>query len=130
MSRRAHPVAVASLVGVFAYQGLVPKLWRCDDAEVALWREMGLPEPTARRVVRVVGAGEMGFAAVTALRSGRRWPFVIAMAAMPALATASTRADRSSLGRAFNPGSLGIAVVGLAAVALITRTTDNAPAPQ
>jgi hypothetical protein len=46
---------------------------------------------------------------------------VVALAAMPTLAVGAARSDRSILSRAFNPGSLGIAVAALAGVALVTR---------
>lgn len=117
----AHAAAVAGLVGVFAYQGLVPKVWKVDDGEVALWDGLGVSRPIARKLVRAVGVAETGFALTTAARSGKRWPFVIAMATMPALAIGEAKADRSVLAKAFNPGSLGIAVVALAGVALATR---------
>lgn len=47
--------------------------------------------------------------------------FAVALAAMPALAIGTAKADRSILSHAFNPGSLGVAVAALAGVALITR---------
>jgi hypothetical protein len=117
----AHATAVAGLVGVFAYQGLVPKVWKVDRDEVAIWQGLGLSGSHARKLVRAVGAVEAGFAIATAARSGKRWPFVIAMAAMPTLAIGAATSDRSILTRAFNPGSLGIAVVALAGVALATE---------
>ncbi|MGF1597584.1 MAG: hypothetical protein ACFCVK_11755 [Acidimicrobiales bacterium] len=43
------------------------------------------------------------------------------MAAMPTLAIGAAKSDRSILTKAFNPGSLGIAVAALARVALATR---------
>jgi hypothetical protein len=121
----AHAAAVAGLVGVFAYQGVVPKLWKADGDEVALWEGLGLTRSTARAAVRVAGGVELAFAGVTAARSSRRWPFVVAGAAMPVLAAGAARSDRSVLSRAFNPGSLGIAVAALAGVAL--ATTDGRP---
>jgi hypothetical protein len=117
----AHATAVAGLVGVFACQGLVPKVWKVDHDETAIWQGLGLSLPLVRKVVRAVGVGEAGFALVTVARSDRRWPFVIAMAAMPALTAGAAKSDRSLLTKAFNPGSLGIAVAGLAGVALATR---------
>ncbi len=48
----AHASAVAGLAGVWLYQGLVPKLWRVDAAEVAVWRRLGMGEAGARRAVR------------------------------------------------------------------------------
>ncbi len=117
----AHAAAVAGLAGVFAYQGLVPKVWKVDDSEVAIWCGLGLPEPAARRVVRAVGAVEAGFAVATVAAADKRWPFVISLAAMPTLAIGAAKSDRSILTKAFSPGSLGIAVVALAGVALATR---------
>ena len=117
----AHASAVAGLVGVFAYQGLVPKVWKVDGDEVARWRGLGLSESHARTLVRTIGAVEAGFAIATATRSAKRWPFVIALAAMPTLAIGSATTDRSVLTKAFNPGSLGIAVMALAGAALATR---------
>lgn len=117
----AHAVAVGGLAGVFAYQGLVPKVWKLDKDEVAIWMGLGLPRRRAAQVVRTVGAVEATFAAVTLARSNKRWPFVIALAAMPTLAIGAAKANRSLLTKAFNPASLGLAVAGLAAVALTTN---------
>lgn len=121
----AHAAAVAGLAGVFAYQGLVPKLWKLDCDEVAIWQGLGLPRNHARRVVRAVGAVEAGFAVATVAAANKRWPFVIALAAMPTLAIGAAKADHSILTNAFNPASLGIAVAALAGVAL--ATTDGRP---
>jgi hypothetical protein len=134
----AHAAAVAGLVGVFAYQGLVPKVWKLDADEVALWRGLGLSAQTARRTVRAVGAMEAGFAVATVTAADKRWPFVVSLVAMPTLAMGAATSDRSILSRSFNPGSLGIAVVALAGVALATqkgrpsgrRPLREAPDPQ
>lgn len=117
----AHAVAVAGVAGVFVYQGLVPKLWRLDSGEIAIWQGLGLSSAGARRTVRAVGAIEAGFAVAAVTASNKRWPFVAALAAMPTLALGAARADRSLLTKAFNPASLGLAVAALAAVALATR---------
>jgi DoxX-like family len=117
----AHAIAVGGLAGVFAYQGLVPKVWKLDGGEVAIWRGLGLPDRQATRVVRAVGAVEAAFAVATVARSSKRWPFVIALAAMPTLAIGAAKADRSILTKAFNPASLGLAVAALAGVALATK---------
>jgi hypothetical protein len=121
----AHATAVAGLAGVFAYQGLVPKVWKVDSGEVAIWEGLGLQPGAARRVVRAVGAVEAGFAVATLAASNKRWPFAIAIAAMPSLAIGAAKADRSILTRAFNPASLGVAVAALAGVAL--ATTEGRP---
>ena len=121
----AHAAAVAGLAGVFAYQGLVPKVWKLDVGEVAIWQGLGLPQSHAKQVVRAVGAVEAGFAVATVAAGNKRWPFVIALAAMPTLAIGAAKADSSILAKAFNPASLGIAVAALAGVAL--ATTDGRP---
>jgi hypothetical protein len=120
-----HAAAVAGLAGVFAYQGVVPKVWKLDRGEVAIWQGLGLPSDHAKRVVRAVGAAEAGFAVATVAAANKRWPFVLALAAMPTLAIGAAKADRSILTSAFNPASLGIAVAALAGVAL--ATTDGRP---
>lgn len=117
----AHAAAVGGLAGVFAYQGLVPKVWKVDVDEVAIWNGLGVSPGSARKVVRAVGAIEAGFAVAAVAASDKRWPFVISIAAMPTLAIGAAKSDRSILTKAFNPGSLGIAVVALAGVALATR---------
>jgi hypothetical protein len=119
-SSAGHTLAVAGLAAVFAYQGLVPKVWKVDAGEVQLWRAAGVSDDRARLLVRCVGVGEASFAVATVVRSDRRWPFVVAMTAMPVLAAGASAADRTVLTHAFNPGSLGIAVAALAGVALAT----------
>ena len=116
----AHAIAVAGLAGVFAYQGLVPKLWKTDPGEVALWEAYGVPRPRATQIVRAVGVAEATFGIVTLARQNQRWPFVIALAGMPAVAVAATTTDRSLASKNFSPISLGLAVVALAGVALAT----------
>lgn len=117
----AHAAAVGGLAGVFAYQGLVPKVWKVDGDEVAIWRGLGLSRRRARRAVRAAGIVEAAFAAATVARSNKRWPFVVALGAMPTLAIGAAKADRSILTKAFNPASLGIGVAALAGVALATN---------
>jgi hypothetical protein len=116
----AHAIAVAGLAGVFGYQGLVPKLWKTDPSEVALWEAYGVPWPRATQIVRAVGAAEATFGIVTLARWNQRWPFVVALAGMPAVAVAASVTDRSLVGKNFSPVSLGLAVVALAGVALAT----------
>lgn len=121
----AHAAAVGGLGGVWLYQGLVPKLWKVDRGEVSPWQRVGLSEPRARKAVRAAGAAEVAFAVVTVARSHRRWPFAATAMAMPLLAVAAAKADRSALTRAFNPVSLNWAMTALAGVAL--ATTEGRP---
>jgi hypothetical protein len=70
----AHGIAVAGLAGVFAYQGVVPKLWKRDPGEVAIWQGLGLAERRATRMVLVTGAAEATFAVVTVAERNHRGP--------------------------------------------------------
>jgi hypothetical protein len=121
----AHAAAVSGLAGAWLYQGLIPKLVAVDEQEVGIWRSLGLGRSNARRAVRAAGVIEVAMAAATVARSHRRWPFIVSAVAMPALAVGAARRDRSLLTKAFNPGSLGLAMAALAGVAL--ATTDGRP---
>lgn len=122
----SHAVGVAGLVGVWLYQGLVPKLWKVDAGEVALWQHTaGLTVSAARSAVRVAGALEAAFGLVILANSNRRWPFVVTALSMPALAAGAWVADAPSFSRAFNPASLNWAVAALALVCL----TNHADRP-
>jgi hypothetical protein len=116
----AHAAAVAGLTGVWLYQGLVPKLWRVDDGEVAIWRTLGLADSRSRRAVRVVGAAEVAIGRATVAGRRHRAVFLATAVAMPVLAIGAGAADRGSLTRAFNPVSLNWAAAALAVVAAAT----------
>ena len=75
--------------------------------------------------MKTAGALELVFAGTTLATSNKRWPFVATLIAMPALAVGATKADRSSLTRAFNPASLNFAMASLAAIAI--ATTNGRP---
>jgi DoxX-like family len=118
----AHGASIAGLAGVWLYQGLVPKLWRVDSGEVALWMSaLGLGRRAARGGVRAAGIAEvvMGVAAIA--RARQRWPAVVTAVAMPLLTTGAWRADRNVITRAFNPVALSTAMVAMAITALATR---------
>jgi hypothetical protein len=121
----AHAVAVSGLAAGFAYQGLVPKILKLDAREIAIWRSFGVAPHHARRAVRAAGAAEVALAAAMVARSNDRWPFALALAAMPTLAIGAAKGDRSLFTEAFNPASLGLAVAALAGVVL--ATTEGRP---
>lgn len=118
----AHAAAVAGLVGIWMYQGLVPKLWGVDGSEVDMWRHtIGLGDTAARVAVRAAGAAEVAFGLVTIAKAARKWPFVATAVLMPVLAATAWKADRRSFRRAFNPASLNWAMVALAVAALASH---------
>ncbi len=121
----AHAMAISGMAGVWLYQGIVPKLWKSDAGEVAIWEGLGLSRRGATRVVRATGLAEVGFAAMTVTLASRRWPFVLTAAAMPVLATGAALTDRTAMTKAFNPASLNLAMAALAGVAV--ATTEGRP---
>lgn len=116
----AHATAVAGLAGVWLYQGVVPKLWKVDSGEVAIWRGLGLGPSAAPVAVRAVGVVEVALGLATIAGRHRKGFLAATAAAMPILVVGAGIADRSSLTRAFNPVSLNLAVAALAVVALTT----------
>ena len=118
----AHAAAAAGVAGVWVYHGLVPKLWKVDADELTFWTVIGAGTGVARAAVRATGLAEIAYGVATVRRSHRRWPFVLTLAAMPALAIGAGVTDRRLLTRAFNPVSLNFATSALAVVALATRS--------
>jgi len=118
----AHAAAVAGVAGTWVYHGLVPKLWKVDADELPFWTALGAGTLVARAAVRATGVAEIAFGAATVQSSGRRWPFVATVVAMPALAIGAGVTDRRLLTKAFNPVSLNWATGALAVVALATRS--------
>jgi hypothetical protein len=116
----AHGAAVAGLVGIWSYQGAVPKLWKVDPGEVRMWESLGLEPGAARAAVRGLGAAEIGVSVLILANSARRWPFALMMIALPVLALGAGRLDKGSLSRAFNPVSLNFGAAALAGVAVAT----------
>lgn len=121
----AHGLAVGGLAGTWLYQGLVPKLWCADDAEVRLWQRAVLKSRPARRAVRGVGAVEVLMGVATIVHRRKRWPFIATAALMPVLVAGVARLDRKALSRAFNPVSLNMTMAALAGIAL--PTADDLP---
>lgn len=117
----AHAAAVVGLVGVWLYQGIVPKLWQLDAEEVGVYIGLGVSLETAKILVRFIGTVEVAFGLVSGWFRNKRWPFILTIIAMPITAVGAAIADASLFTRAFNPVSLNWAIMALAVVALATR---------
>lgn len=116
-----HAIAVLTLAFVWIYHGLVPKLLAPDTGEIKLLRAAGADFGHARLVVTLLGLGEiaMGLATLRAWRSRR--PFLVTLLAMPALTLGALVSDVGAFARPFNPLTLNLGLMALAAVALLTR---------
>ena len=116
----AHAFASGGTAAVWIYQGLVPKLLLQDADELRLLRQAGIAPGHERRLLRLVGLAEIALGGATIVAARRRWPYVATLVLVPALSVGALKTDARSFGRAFNPGSLNIALMGLAAIALCT----------
>jgi hypothetical protein len=117
-----HVAAVAALVGVWLYQGAVPKLWKVDAGEVANWTSLHLTPSAAQIAVRTSGVVEVLLGLAIMVRSSKRWPFVLTLVAIPAVLVGAAVVNASSFTRAFNPVALNLAVASLAVVALANHS--------
>jgi hypothetical protein len=119
--RRAlvHGVARVGLAAVFLYYALVPKLAGPDAPAVLMPGDLGISEPGVGAAVAALGIAELALAAALVLAWRRRWPIAIcatfAIIATAVVAVASPR----YLGAAFNPVTLNLGVLCLAAIDLM-----------
>jgi hypothetical protein len=111
-----HGVARIALAGIFAYQGVVPKILTTDPDELALLHDAGIGGALAPIALTALGALELLFAAVLLIAWHRRWPLWVCLGAM-VLATAEVAFNSPHfLTTAFNPVALNGAVASLAAI--------------
>jgi hypothetical protein len=114
-----HAAATAALAGAWLYQGVVPKLLVKDSGE----REIvsGVLPGYEDAVLAAAGAAEVALAAAIVARADRRWPWLVNLAALPALAAGALRSDRGLFVKPFNPAGLTVAMMGLGAAGLLSR---------
>lgn len=118
----AHGCAIGALTASWAWQGVVPKLLVRDSGELELLRRSSaVPAGRERLVLTFAGLAEIGIGAATAHPATRRPALLAHFAVLPALAAGALRSDRSIFVRPFNPVSLTVAMLGLAAAALLTQ---------
>ena len=116
-----HATATLSLAGAWLYQGVVPKLLVRDSGELEILRRARVLPGHEEPLLAAVGAAEIALAAAILVRGHRRWPWLVNLAVLPALAAGAVRSDRSLFVRPFNPASLSLAMLGLGAVGLLAR---------
>ena len=114
-----HATARLAVAGVFAYQGLVPKLLVHHADELRMLREAGCPAKVVFGVLSLVGLAELLFAVGLLLCWRRRWPAVITLGLMIVATLGVGLRSPGYLLAAFNPVSLNLAVAALALVDLL-----------
>lgn len=114
-----HGLSRFGLAFVFAYHGLVPKIFLPQADEIAMLREAGLGAMRPEAILPAVGLAELLLSCCLLFCWHRRWPSLVSLALM-ALATVGVAINSPRyLGHAFNPVSLNLAVACLAIIDLI-----------
>ncbi len=111
--------ARGALAAVFAYHGLVPKLWRHDPDETAMLRDAHVPAGWLTMATNGFGVAEMVFAFLLLTFWHRRWPVVGCLPLMAAATLGVAWNSPRYLGAAFNPVTLNLCVCALAVIDLL-----------
>jgi len=118
--RQAHWLGRGGLAFMFAYHGLVPKLIMTAPGERTLLQAHGLGD--ALWFSQAAGVAELALAALLLFTPGRSWPLLVAGVALLALLVDVALVQPWMLADAFNPVTLNVAGMALAAIAWVTRT--------
>ena len=113
-----HAAARLAVAGVFAYQGLVPKLLFHHADELRILRQAGCPAGAAFGVLSLVGGAELLFALALLLGWRRRWPTLVTLGLMLVATLGVALRSPGYLPAAFNPVALNLAVAALAMIDL------------
>ncbi|MGE3801851.1 MAG: DoxX-like family protein [Candidatus Kapaibacterium sp.] len=117
---RLYTLARATVAFVWLWHGLVPKLIVKHPDEVTPLFGMGIDPETAWTIVTFSGIGEILFALLILILWRARWPLWLTIIAMSGLLLGVFATAPESIGGAFNPVTLNLLVIGMAAIALIS----------
>lgn len=113
-----HATARLALAFVWIYQGLVPKLLFAESSgELATVRALGAFEGYEGRALTVVALGEIAVGAWTLLAWRARSILVLQGVALALLGAAAALGDPGLFSQQFNPATLSVAMIALAACA-------------
>ena len=114
-----HAIARLTLAIIVAYHGLVPKLLAGDPDEIAMVRDAGVPSGAIGGVVSALGIAELLLAACLLICWLRRWPLGAVTLLIVTATAGVVWTSPQYLTAAFNPVSLNLAVLALAAIDLL-----------
>ena len=103
---------------VWSYHGLVPKLLGPAADELLMDRALGVSDDHAVQIARTAGVAEIAMAACVLLLPRREWPLWLTLGLMAALLAYVALFVPALLAAAFNPVTINLCVMALAAVAL------------
>lgn len=108
-----------ALAFVWIYQGLVPKLIFRSPDELRMLGDVGIPLSHLSATLAVVGVAEICLGASLLIFWRHRLPLWFTIAAMGGAMAAVTFRSPQFLAEAFNPVTLNLAVMALAAIGLL-----------
>jgi hypothetical protein len=120
-----HAIARLAVAAIWIYHGLVPKLLAPSPTEIDLLVAAGLSAATARAALPFLGMAEVGFGLVVLAAWTARWPLLATIALLAAATVGVTATASAILLGAFNPLTLNLATIGLAAIGAIV--VDRVP---
>jgi uncharacterized membrane protein YphA (DoxX/SURF4 family) len=120
-----HACARIALIAVFAYHGLVPKLWLRHADELTMLSDAGVSAATAPIVLQGVGIAELLLAFCLLVAWRRRWPAVLVLILMSVATLTVAVFSPHFFGGAFNPATLNISVAALAMIDWLTNSKQT-----
>jgi uncharacterized membrane protein YphA (DoxX/SURF4 family) len=114
-----HATARTATAFIFAYQGLVPKLFARNADELTMLRDAGVSSHALYTILALTGTAELTFALALLLCWRARWPSIVSLGLMVVATVGVGLRSPAYLEAAFNPVSLNVAVAALAVVDLL-----------
>lgn len=118
-----HWLARGTLVLMFAYHGLVPKLLQLSPGEQLMLQAHGFQQVAV--IGRLAGLAELAFALLLLLTPNRGWPLILAALVLLGLLVDVALVAPTLLLDAFNPVTLNLAGIALCVIAWLTRPHEG-----
>jgi hypothetical protein len=131
-----HSLARLTIVLVWLYHGLVPKLIFRSPDELKMLRDAGISSSHVLTLVSSAGVAEACFAVILIIFWRSRWPLWLTIIAMVAALLGVAATSPGFLAAAFNPVTLNLTVAALALIDLLvcehlpTASTCRRKAPK
>ncbi|MBD2845977.1 DoxX-like family protein [Paenibacillus sp. IB182496] len=116
-----HYGCLLALIGVWIYQGAVPKLLHASGAELELLRDAGMTEQVAVAALRALGGAEALLGLLAWPLRRRKSLYVVQAVLLLLLAAAALTIRPGLAAEPFNPVALTLPLLGLCLAAGLTR---------
>lgn len=121
---KMRAIARGVVAFTWIWHGVVPKLIARDPIEIAPLTPLGLSLDDAWTVVTISGVAEILFGLLIIVLWRERWPMLLTIVAMTGLLLGVFFTSPDLALGAFNPVTLNVAVIALAAIALISTREE------